>query len=63
MTTDDYNSIAAVNTDAETLPDDVDALKTALLAERAARRESEARATGAEAMVAHLKLLIAKLRA
>ena len=53
--------MAAVNTGAETLPDDIDALKAALLAERAARRESEARATGAEAMVAHL-LLIAKLR-
>ena len=62
MTTDGYDSIAAVNTDAETLPDDIDTLKTALLAERAARRESEARATRAEAMVAHLKLLIAKLR-
>jgi transposase len=62
MTTDDCDSIAAVNTEAETLPDDIDALKAALLAERAARRESEARATGAEAMVAHLKLLIAKLR-
>ena len=34
----------------------------ALLAERAARREFEARASGAEAMVAHLKLMIAKLR-
>jgi transposase len=42
--------------------DDIDALKTALLAERAARRESEARAAGAEAMVAHLKLMIAKLK-
>ena len=41
------------------LPDDIDALKTALLAECAARRESEARATGAEAIVAHLKLMIA----
>src|SRR5271154_5609241 len=44
------------------LPDDIDALKAALLVERAARRESEARASGAEAMVAHLKLLIAKLK-
>jgi transposase len=62
MTTDECDPITAVNTDAETLPDDIDALKAALRAERAARRESEARATGAEAMVAHLKLLIAKLR-
>jgi transposase len=46
----------------ETIPDDIDALKAALLAERAARRESEARAAGAEAMVAHLKLMIAKLK-
>ena len=47
---------------AETLPDDIEALKAALLAERAARREFEARASGAEAMVAHLKLLIAKMK-
>jgi hypothetical protein len=51
-----------VNTGTEALPDDIDTLKAALLPERAARQESEARATGAEAMVAHLKLLIAKLR-
>ncbi|MBN8907795.1 MAG: transposase, partial [Rhodospirillales bacterium] len=44
------------------MPDDVEALRAALIAERAARRESEARASGAEAMVAHLKLLIAKLK-
>jgi hypothetical protein len=36
--------------------------KATLLAERAARRESEARASGTEAMVAHLKLLIAKMK-
>lgn len=46
----------------ESLPDDVDALRAALAAEQLARREAEARASGAEAMVAHLKLLIAKLR-
>lgn len=44
---------------ADTLPDDIDALKAALLAERAAWREWEARAAGAEAMVTHLKLMIA----
>ena len=49
-----------ISTDA--LPDDIDTLKAALLAERSARLESEARAAGAEAMVAHLKLLIAKLK-
>ncbi len=46
----------------DTLPDDIDALRAALLAERTARHEAEARATGAEAMIAHLKLLIAKLQ-
>ena len=46
----------------EDLPDEIDALKAALVAERAARQQAEARASGAEAMVAHLKLLIAKLR-
>jgi transposase len=46
----------------ETLPEEIDALKAALLTERAARQQAEARASGAEAMVAHLKLLIAKLR-
>ena len=46
----------------ETIPDDFETLKAAFLAERAARREAEARASGAEAMVAHLKLLIAKLK-
>jgi hypothetical protein len=51
-----------VNTTSDTLPDDINALKAALLAERAARREFVARASGAEAMVAHLKLLIAKMK-
>jgi transposase len=40
----------------------VDALRAALAAEREARVAAEARATGAEAMIAHLKLVIAKLR-
>jgi transposase len=44
------------------LPDDLEALKAALLAERSARLEAEARASGAEAMVAHLKLMIARLK-
>jgi len=43
-------------------PDDVEALRAALAVEQAARLEAEARASGAEAMVAHLKLLIAKLK-
>lgn len=46
---------------ADSIPDDIDALRAELAAERAARREPEARASGAEAMVAHLKLVIAKL--
>jgi len=46
----------------DAVPDDFETLKAAFLAERAARREAEARASGAEAMVAHLKLLIAKLK-
>ncbi len=50
-------------------PDDRQALRAALDAERTARREAEeralgaeARASSAEAMIAHLKLLIAKLK-
>ena len=46
----------------DTIADNVDALRAALAAEQLARREAEARASGAEAMVAHLKLLIAKLK-
>jgi transposase len=45
-----------------TTPNQIDALKAALAAERAARQQAEARASGAEAMVAHLKLLIAKMK-
>src|ERR1700712_2320623 len=44
------------------IPDDIDMLRAALAAEQSARREAEARASGAEAMVAHLKLLIARLK-
>jgi transposase len=44
------------------LPDDTDGLRAALAAEQLARREAEARAAGAEAMVTHLKLLIARLK-
>jgi transposase len=46
----------------DAMPDDFETLKAAWLAERSARLEAEARATGAEAMVAQLKLLIAKLK-
>jgi transposase len=44
------------------IPDDIDALKVALVAKRAARQQAEVRASSAEAMVAHYKLLIAKLK-
>lgn len=44
------------------VPTDLDALRAALAAERPARLEAEARASGTEAMIAHLKLMIAKLR-
>jgi len=46
----------------DTIANDTDGLRAALAAEQLARREAEARASGAEAMVAHLKLLIAKLK-
>jgi transposase len=46
----------------EPIPFDTEALRAALAAEQQARREAEARASGAEAMVAHLKLLIAKMK-
>jgi transposase len=46
---------------ADLIPDDLDALRAELAAERALRREAEARANDAEAMVVHLKLVIAKL--
>src|ERR1700754_1637238 len=42
--------------------DELNALRAALAAEQQARHEAEARASAAEAMVAHLKLMIAKLR-
>ena len=44
------------------LPDTIEALQAALLAERAARQQADARAAGAEAMIAQLKLQIAKLK-
>ena len=40
----------------ETLSEDIATLQTALIIERAARQHAEARASGAEAMVAYLKL-------
>lgn len=43
-------------------PDDIEALKAALATERAARQLAEARMSSAEAMIAHLKLTIAKYK-
>jgi len=51
-----------VTTAPNNLPDEIAALTAALAAERTARQEAEARASSAEALVAHLKLLIAKLK-
>ena len=45
-----------------TVPDDIEALKAALSAERAARQLAEARVSSAEVMIAHLKLMIAKYK-
>ncbi|MBV1835300.1 transposase domain-containing protein [Komagataeibacter pomaceti] len=46
----------------ETGTSEIDRLRAALVASEAARQEAEQRATGGEAMVAHLKLLIARMR-
>ena len=58
-----------MTTPSEPRPDDITTLKAALLAERAARAAAEteaaaarARAAASEAVVAHLKLMIAKYR-
>jgi transposase len=56
-----YGTIGLVTTH-DALPDDIGAPKSVFLAEREARRQAEARVSCAEAMVAHLKLLIVKLR-
>ena len=62
MATDHRDSIRPVSTAPDSLPAEIDALRAALAAERAARLEYQARASGAEAMVAHLKLLIAQMK-
>jgi hypothetical protein len=51
------DSLPGVSTHADPPQDDIAALAAALAAEREARLEAEARAAGAEAMVAHLKLI------
>jgi transposase len=51
-----------VSVAAGSIPDGIDALKAALLAERSARREFEARPSGAEAMATHLTLMIARMK-
>lgn len=62
MATDHRDSIRPVSTAPDSLPAEIDALRAELTAERAARLEYQARASGAEAMVAHLKLLIAQMK-
>jgi len=42
--------------------DNIAALRATLLAEQATRRVAEQQASGAEAIIAHLKLLIAEMR-
>jgi len=56
------DSITSVERALDELPDDIAALKAALLAERGARQKAEAQASASQALIAHLKLLIAKLR-
>jgi transposase len=56
------DSIFGVTAAPDNLLNDIAALRAALAAEQLARREAEARASGAEALVAHLKLLIARLK-
>jgi transposase len=51
-----------VTTPPDAVPDDLEALKAALSAERAARQLADARVSGAEAMIAYLKLMIAKYK-
>ena len=56
-----HETIGLVTTP-EPFPDDITALRAALAAERAARQQAEGHASGAEAMVVHLKLLIASMK-
>ncbi len=51
-----------MTTTPDNLPAEIDALKAALVSERTARQEAEARASSAEGLVAHYKLLIGRLR-
>jgi transposase len=57
-----HGTIGPVTIEPENLTGDIAALQAALAAEREARQQAEARALSAEALVAHYKLLIAKLR-
>jgi transposase len=51
-----------VTTSPDLLCDDIETLRAALAQAHAARLEAEARATGAEAMVAHLRLMIERFK-
>jgi Transposase C of IS166 homeodomain len=57
-----HRKIGPVTIAPENLPDDMAGLQAALAVEREARQQAEARASSAEALIAHYKLLIAKLR-
>ena len=50
-----------MNTDLAALPDDIDALKAALVAARAEAAAALAQCSSDQALIAHLKLEIAKL--
>ena len=56
-----HETIGLVTTP-EPISDEINVLRAALAAERAARQQAEARASGVEAMVMHLKLLIARMK-
>lgn len=56
------DSHAAMDALPKTLPDDPTALRAALIAERAARVEAEQKLSSAAATIAHLELMVARLR-
>jgi len=56
-----YDSISVVNADLAALPDDIDTLKAALVVARAEAAAALAQCSNDQALIAHLKLEIAKL--
>ena len=57
-----YDSLVVVNSDLAALPDDIDTLKAALLAARGEAAAALAQCSSDQALIAHLKLEIAKLK-